>query len=145
MSTIKISKESMEKFGYEDVVDLPQMELRDLGLECPISSNAGLSPDIMLKKLFDSGRFVEGKVGDECVALGFIDGIPARCSFLQGLNRVWVIALLPKRECNHNPWKKILPQRSADGQVFTQVLYWGDGWYGISYYYRPEYVSERDS
>ena len=89
--TIHISKESMDAFNHDkNVVDMTFKELFERHLECPINNGSDLNSDAMLDCLFDDGQYVENRVNGEYVALGFIDGVPARCEYELGSNFLYI-------------------------------------------------------
>lgn len=102
---------------------------------CPINNGADLKADDMLANLFDDGEYIENKVGDEYVALGFIGGVPARCNYIFGTSFLWVVALLKKKKCGYDSWKKILPKRLSDEQVYADLTYFSGGYWHVFFYY----------
>lgn len=108
-------------------------------IPCPINNGADLKADNMLENLFDDAQYVENHVGDGgYIALGFIDGVPARCSYVLGCSFLWVAPVLKKSDSDYGSWKKMLPERLSDGQVCADLTYFGNGGWYSSFYYRDE-------
>ena len=79
-----------------DVTSLTYQELYERHLVCPINNGADLNSDTMLDSLFDDGRYVENRAAGRYVALGFIDGVPARCQYELGCNYMYILPILKK-------------------------------------------------
>lgn len=137
--TIKISKESVNKFNHDkNVVDMSYKELCENCPECPINNGADLNAQFMLESLFDSETYVKNKIGNSYIALGFINGIPVRCKYELGTNSLWVIAVLPKKECDYTSLDEILPKRLSDDEVFAKVTYFNSGYWYANFFYYPK-------
>lgn len=88
-----------------DVTSLTYQELYERHLDCPINNGADLNSDALLDSLFDDGQYVENRVAGQYVALGFIDGVPARCEYELGYNSMWILPILKKKESDYSSWK----------------------------------------
>ena len=135
--TIHISKESMDAFNHnKNVVDMTMEELYERHLECPINNGSDLNSDAMLDCLFDDGQYVENRANGKYVALGFIDGVPARCQYELGDNFMFIFPILKKKESNYDSWENILPDRLGDEAVFAKVFNVGCGIHYVHFFYR---------
>lgn len=76
-----------------DVTNLTFQELYERHLDCPINNGADLNSDALLDSLFDDGQYVENRVNGEYVALGFINGVPARCEYELGYNYMSIFSI----------------------------------------------------
>ena len=135
--TIHISKESMDAFNHDkNVVDMTFKELFERHLECPINNGSDLNSDAMLDCLFDDGQYVENRVNGEYVALGFIDGVPARCEYELGSNFLYISPMLKKKESDYSSWVNTLPERLGDETIFAKAERYAGGVYFVNFFYR---------
>lgn len=121
-----------------DVFRLPYQELYERHLECPINNGADLNSDAMLDSLFDDGQYVENRVNSKYIALGFIDGVPARCEYELGSNCMWILPILSKKLSDYSSWGNALSDRLGDESIFAMVDYCGSGAYLVYFFYRSE-------
>ncbi len=135
--TIQISRESVDKFNHDkNVVDMTIEELLERHLECPINNGSDLNSDAMLDSLFDDGQYVENRANGKYVALGFIDGVPARCQYELGDNFMFIFPILKKKECDYSSWVNIMPERLGDETIFAKVFNVGLGLHYVHFFYR---------
>lgn len=121
-----------------DVTNLTFQELYERHLDCPINNGADLNSDALLDSLFDDGQYIENCVNGEYVALGFIDGVPARCQYELGYNSMWIFPILKKKESNYSSWDDTLPDRLGDETVFAMVGHFSSGAHLVHFFYRSE-------
>lgn len=119
-----------------DVTSLTIRELYERHLECPINNGSDLNSDAMLDSLFDDGQYVENRVNGEYVALGFIDGVPARCQYELGYNPMYIFPILKKKESDYSSWENIIPDRLGDETIFAKVEKYAGGLYYVNFFYR---------
>lgn len=121
-----------------DVTSLTYQELYERHLDCPINNGADLNSDAMLDSLFDDGQYVENLANGKYVALGFIDGVPARCQYELGDNFMFIFPILKKKESDYGSWENILPDRLGDDTIFAKVSNVGCGIHYVHFFYRSE-------
>ena len=121
-----------------DVTSLTYQELYERHLDCPINDGADLNSDAMLDSLFDDGQYVENRANGKYVALGFIDGVPARCQYELGDNFMYIFPILKKRESDYGSWENIIPDRLGDETIFAKVFNCGCGIHYVHFFYRSE-------
>lgn len=121
-----------------DVTSLTYQELYQKHLDCPINNGADLNSDAMLDSLFDDGQYVENRANGKYVALGFIDGVPARCQYELGDNFMYIFPILKKRESDYGSWENIIPDRLGDETIFAKVFNCGCGIHYVHFFYRSE-------
>lgn len=121
-----------------DVTSLTYQELYERHLDCPINNGADLNSDAMLDSLFDDGQYVENRANGKYVALGFIDGVPARCQYELGDNFMYIFPILKKRESDYGSWENIIPDRLGDETIFAKVFNCGCGIHFVHFFYRSE-------
>ena len=121
-----------------DVTNLTFQELFERHLDCPINNGAYLNSDALLESLFDDGQYVEYLVNGEYVALGFIDGVPARCQYELGCNYMYILPILKKKECDYSSWENTISDRLGDDTIFANVEKYAGGLYYVDFFYRSE-------
>ena len=121
-----------------DVTNLTFQELYERHLDCPINNGADLNSDVLLDSLFDDGQYVENRVNGEYVALGFIDGVPARCEYKLGSNFMYISPILKKEESDYSSWKNAIPERLGDETIFARGEKYAGGVYFVNFFYRSE-------
>lgn len=135
--TIQISKESVGKFNHDkNVVDMTMGELFKRHLECPINNGSDLNTDAVFDDLFDDGQYVENRVNGKYVALGFIDGVPARCQYELGYCFMFIFPILKKEESDYSSWENVLPERLGDETIFVKIGRFAGGVYDVHFFYR---------
>ena len=121
-----------------DVTSLTYQELYERHLVCPINNGADLNSDTMLDSLFDDGQYVENRAAGRYVALGFIDGVPARCQYELGCNYMYILPILKKKECDYSSWENTISDRLGDDTIFANVEKYAGGLYYVDFFYRSE-------
>lgn len=121
-----------------DVTGLTYQELYEKHLDCPINNGADLNSDALLDSLFDDGQYVENRVNREYVALGFIDGVPARCEYELGYNSMSIFSILKKKKSDYSSWENTISDRLGDEAVFANVGKYAGGLYCVDFFYRSE-------
>ena len=121
-----------------DVTSLTYQELWDRHLDCPINNGADLNSDALLDSLFDDGQYVENRAAGRYVALGFIDGVPARCQYELGCNYMYIFPILKKKESDYSSWENTIPDRLGDEAIFANVEKYIGGLYYVDFFYRSE-------
>lgn len=121
-----------------DVTSLTYQELWERHLDCPINNGADLNSDALLDSLFDDGQYVENLVNGEYVALGFIDGVPARCEYELGYNSMSIFSILKKKKSDYSSWENTIPDRLGDDTIFANVEKYAGGLYCVDFFYRSE-------
>ena len=134
--TIHIPKESMDTFNHDkNVVNMTIKEMYEKHLECPIYNGSYLFYAIF-GSLFDDGQYVENRVNGKYIALGFIDGVPARCQYELGHNTTWIFPILKKKESDYSLWKYTISERLGDEAIFAKVCNVGGGIHHVYFFYR---------
>lgn len=121
-----------------DVTNLTFQELYERHLDCPINNGADLNSDALLDSLFDDGQYVENRVNGEYVALGFINGVPARCEYELGYNYMSIFSILKKKKSDYSSWENTISDRLGDDTIFANVEKYAGGLYCVYFFYRSE-------
>lgn len=142
--TIKISKESMERFNHDkNVVGITQEEL----VSCPINNGADLNSDCMLDVLFDDGEYVEYEVEtNHFEVLGFIDGAAIIAEYWLRNNILKIKTIHPTTRGLIESYRTLLKDRLTDEQV-EPAIYANEtiGEYVVHFYYNKEYSAKFNS
>lgn len=122
MGTIKISKESMEKFNHDK--NVVGYENR---MPCPINNGADMHADMLLEGLFDDGAYVKNgyeREGYWFETLGFVNKLPVFCGYQFGENRLTVrfVETSTTAVVNAADFEEILRQRLTDEQVWPDII-----------------------
>lgn len=91
-------------------------------IPCPINNGADLNSGPMLENLFDDAAYVESKVGNTFVALGFIDNIPFRTEYWFGRNMLHITMVYGVKKSNWDDFINILTWRLTDEQVELEII-----------------------
>lgn len=142
MSTIKISKESMEKFAHDkNVVDVRN------ATPCPINNGADLKADSMFDCLFDDGQYAESEPQtNHFEVLGFIDGAAIIADYWLKSSVLNIKTIHPITRGQIESYRTLLKIRLTDEQV-EPVIYANEtmGEYTVFFYYKPEYEEQFNS
>lgn len=146
MSTIKISKESMERFNHDkNVVGATNR------VPCPINNGADLNSDAMLDNLFEFDDYVERQFGNHFVALGFIEDVPFKVEYDLFDNRLLLSCCdYMKGKEKFNILKDEIKERLTDEQVEPDITFYSDvdgkQYFGIChFYYNEDYAATMNS
>lgn len=143
MSTIKISKESMERFNHDkNVVGATNR------VPCPINNGADLNSDAMLDNLFEFDDYVERQFGNHFVALGFIEDVPFKVEYDLFDNRLLLSCYdYVEGKRKFNILSEEIEKRLTDEQVKPDLVFYADvdgkEYFGIcDFYYDDKYAEQ---
>lgn len=116
--SIKISKESMERFNHDkNVVGATNR------VPCPINNGADMHNGEMLEILFDMGEYVESNIGGKTYeALGFIDGAAVSVKYTMFTSEINIKTIHPSTSGLIESYRKLLPERLSDEQVEPMIV-----------------------
>lgn len=146
--TIKISKESMERFKRDkDVVGAVNR------VPCPINNGADKQSGEMLDWLFDEANYVENSTYGSCgdgsyTALGFIDNVPFKVHYKLGENTLRAFCLFNQlsiytEETITETIKKRLTEVNVDADCYAHKDKCGKLVYvSAAFYYNEDWVKE---
>lgn len=122
--------------------DVTERQLIEAGLFYPVGKAVVLNGCSILNNLFDKGQYVVNMVSSCYIAVGFIDGVPAKCEYEPNLNHLIIKALTKKRICNYYTWKKAIPQRLSNSKTTLKLSNYGRGHWFARFYKRPGKATE---
>lgn len=145
MGTIKISKESMEKFNHQE------RRRAQNRVPCPINNGADLNSDAMLENLFDEGECIEHGYSGHYISLGFIEDIPFKVEYDFRDNKLMLSCMdFMKGKEKFNILKEEIEKRLTDEEVEPDINFYtnldGKQYFAIAlFYYTEEWAEQFNS